>query len=78
MNSIGPKPVRLRLDLESYEALRLQVLRRDAWRCQSCGAMSNLEVHHQNFRSRLGDDSEANLITLCAVCHAGAHRVSSV
>jgi HNH endonuclease len=57
-------------------ALRQQVLRRDGWRCQACGRMSNLEVHHKQFRSRLGDDSDANLITLCTVCHAGAHHGS--
>ena len=76
MSSIGPKPVRLRLDPVSYEKLRQEVLRRDAWRCQSCGTMSNLEVHHKEFRSHLGDDSEGNLITLCAGCHLNAHRVS--
>ena len=74
MSSIGPKLVRLRLDPVSYEKLRQQVLRRDGWRCQSCGAMSNLEVHHKEFRSRLGDDSEENLITLCTACHAQMHR----
>jgi 5-methylcytosine-specific restriction endonuclease McrA len=78
MNSTGPKPLRWRLDAVAYESLRQQVLRRDGWRCQFCGTMANLEVHHQQFRSRQGDDSEENLITLCAVCHAGAHRVSSV
>ena len=61
----GERLQRLRLDPVSYENLRQQVLRRDGWRCQSCGTMSNLEVHHQQFRSRLGDDSEENLITLC-------------
>ena len=74
MSSIGPKTVRLRLDPVSYEKLRQQVLRRDGWRCQSCGSMSNLEVHHKEFRSRLGDDSEENLITLCTACHAQMHR----
>ena len=39
-----------------------------------CGTMSNLEVHHKQFRSHSGDDSEENLITLCAACHAIAHR----
>jgi 5-methylcytosine-specific restriction endonuclease McrA len=78
MSLINPKPMRLRLDPVAYESLRQLVLRRDGWRCQSCGTMANLEVHHRQFRSRLGDDSGANLITLCAVCHAGAHRVSSV
>jgi len=38
---------------------------RDVWRCQFCGSMTNLEVHHQQFRSHSGDDTEANLITLC-------------
>ena len=34
----------------------------------------NLEVHHKEFRSQGGDDSEQNLITLCAGCHSLAHR----
>jgi 5-methylcytosine-specific restriction endonuclease McrA len=74
MSSTGQKMPRLRLDPESYEILRQQILRRDSWRCQSCGTMSNLEVHHKTFRSHSGDDSEENLITICAVCHAVAHR----
>jgi ATP-dependent DNA helicase RecQ len=64
---------RLRLKRGLYKALRQQVLRRDDWKCQSCGAMSNLEVHHQQFRSHSGSDSEENLITLCSACHAAAH-----
>jgi 5-methylcytosine-specific restriction endonuclease McrA len=68
-----PKAVPLRLDASSYESLRQQVLHRDAWRCQSCGAMTNLEVHHRGFRSHSGADSEENLITLCASCHATVH-----
>ncbi|PYX70234.1 MAG: hypothetical protein DMG72_19230 [Acidobacteria bacterium] len=39
--------------------------------------MSNLEVHHQNFRSRSGDDSEQNLITLCTKCHVQVHQSRS-
>ena len=72
---IRPKTPRLRLDSLSYESLRQQVLRRDGWRCQSCGAISNLEVHHREFRSHSGADSEANLITLCGGCHRTAHGV---
>ena len=74
MNRIRPKQPRLRLDAQSYERLRRKALERDRWRCQSCGAMSNLEVHHQQFRSRSGDDSEENLVTLCSTCHANLHR----
>ena len=75
MNAIPPKNPRLRLALELYEDLRQQVLRRDGWRCQSCGAMSNLEAHHKERRGRSGDDAEPNLITLCTACHANTHRV---
>lgn len=73
MSSMGPKPVPLRIDPAAYESLRQQILRRDGWRCQACGAMANLEVHHLQFRSHSGDDSEENLITLCAACHSAIH-----
>jgi ATP-dependent DNA helicase RecQ len=73
MNSVRPKQPRLSLDPSSYEELRQQVLRRDGWRCQSCGSMTNLEVHHQQFRSQGGPDSELNLITVCNACHKLAH-----
>jgi 5-methylcytosine-specific restriction endonuclease McrA len=71
---IRPKTAPVRLDAFSYENLRQQILRRDCWRCQSCGSMSNLDVHHMEFRSHSGEDSEENLMTLCAPCHARVHR----
>ena len=73
MSPIDAKAIRRRLDPESHEALRQRVLRRDDWRCQYCGNMSHLEVHHKQFRSHSGDDSEGNLITLCCTCHASVH-----
>ena len=73
MNGIRPKLTRQRLDPASYETLRQDVLCRDGWRCQSCGSMSNLEVHHREFRSQSGEDCELNLITLCNPCHACYH-----
>ena len=74
MNGIRPKVERFRLDPVAYESLRQEVLRRDGWRCQSCGTMSNLEVHHKQFRSHSGHDCEENLITLCTRCHVDIHR----
>ena len=73
MTRVRPKRPRLRLDPKLYEQLRNEVLRRDGWRCQSCGTMSNLEVHHKEFRGHSGDDSDENLITLCSECHAALH-----
>ena len=70
---IRSKAARFRLDAMQYDTLRQQILRRDGWRCQSCGVMSNLEVHHREFRSHSGADSEENLITLCVACHAAVH-----
>jgi 5-methylcytosine-specific restriction endonuclease McrA len=74
VNCDRPKRPRVRLDPRLYEQLRNEVLRRDAWRCQSCGTMSHLEVHHKKSRSQSGDDSEPNLITLCSTCHASMHN----
>ncbi len=73
LGMIRPKAAHL-LDPLSYESLRQQILRRDGWRCQSCGTMSNLEVHHREFRSHSGADSEENLITLCTACYCRVHR----
>jgi len=73
MKRTRPKPRRVRLDAKSYKKLCLEVLRRDGWRCQSCGRREGLQVHHKQFRSHSGDDSEENLITLCATCHSSLH-----
>ena len=72
MTSLPKRPA-VRLDASSYQQLRLQVLERDGWRSQACGAMTNLEVHHSQFRSRQGSDIEDNLITLCSQCHKLSH-----
>ncbi len=71
---IRAKSAPMRLEPVLYESLRQQILRRDGWRCQSCGTMSNLEVHHREFRSHSEADTEENLITLCTTCHARVHR----
>jgi 5-methylcytosine-specific restriction endonuclease McrA len=68
------KQLPLRLEEVEYQRLREQVLWRDGWRCQFCGSTTNLEVHHQVFRSRSGPDQENNLITLCNGCHSSVHQ----
>jgi 5-methylcytosine-specific restriction endonuclease McrA len=69
-----PKAARLQLDPRLYESLRQQVLCRERIECHFCGLMSNLEVHHKEFRSHSSDDSQQSLITLCTACHAGIHH----
>jgi 5-methylcytosine-specific restriction endonuclease McrA len=73
VNHLLQKQVPVRLAAREYDELRERVLRRDFWRCQFCGSMTNLEVHHQQFRSQSGEDCEDNLITLCTDCHSFLH-----
>ena len=54
MSLMSAKSSRLRLAPKLYEDLRREVLCRDGWRCQNCGAMSNLEVHHREFAATAG------------------------
>lgn len=56
-----------------WQARRAIVLERDAWRCTRCGlrvTAKNSHVHHIIMRSRGGDHSFENLVTLCKSCHA--------
>lgn len=59
-----------------WQMVRLQVLKRDGYRCRECGKPGRLEVHH---RIRLQDGGApydpANLETLCrSPCHFDKHR----
>jgi 5-methylcytosine-specific restriction endonuclease McrA len=74
MSATGPKRPRRRLDPDGYRRLREEVLKRDGWRCQSCGTSQKLQVHHQQRRSALGDDGADNLLTLCADCQRDVHK----
>jgi 5-methylcytosine-specific restriction endonuclease McrA len=77
MIGIRATRLRLRLDPEAYRQLCREVLERDGWRCQSCGRMEDLQVHHIQWRSRLGNDEKENLITLCSDCHQSCHGATT-
>jgi 5-methylcytosine-specific restriction endonuclease McrA len=68
----GKRP-RIRLDANTYQVLRKQILERDGWRCLHCGSISGLEVHHIQRRSQQGEDTDENLISLCSECHRAMH-----
>ena len=73
MKPFPAKRRRIRLGADAYRRLHHEILKRDGWRCQACGSLSGLEVHHIQRRGQSGDDSEANLITLCSDCHTAIH-----
>ena len=61
MNRLEPTRRRIKLQPDCYFRLCRQVLERDNWRCQNCGRGTELQIHHIQFRSHLGDDREGNL-----------------
>jgi 5-methylcytosine-specific restriction endonuclease McrA len=67
------KVKRIKLGMQIYRRLIRRVLERDGWRCQKCGSLENLQVHHKIKRSQLGSDLMSNLVTLCAYCHMAEH-----
>jgi len=73
----GSRRPRLRLDPVSYHKPLEELLKRDGWRCQHYGSMSELQVHHIQSRSQLAHDAEENLVTLCASCHTQVHLKST-
>lgn len=55
---------------------RLSVFERDRKRCQHCGASiywEDYHMHHVKHRGRGGDDSLANMKSLCLTCHRKEH-----
>ena len=65
------------------DPIKRKVLRRDNYRCVSCGWSHNewnrsdprhLELHHQKPHVDGGENTEDNLITVCTVCHDEIHR----
>ena len=50
-------------------SLKARILERDGHRCAKCKTAQWLEVHHIIPLYRGGSNAEANLITLCSLCH---------
>jgi 5-methylcytosine-specific restriction endonuclease McrA len=38
-------------------------------RCQKCGVLDDLQVHHKQERCEGGSDDLSNMIVLCGACH---------
>jgi hypothetical protein len=55
--------------LRLFGGLRDRVLKRDGFRCRSCGARSRLLVHHRDKHN-----DEELLLTLCIGCHMRVHH----
>lgn len=72
-------------DRKIPDPIRVTVLERDDFACRQCGWSPDtarrgdkyrtlLELHHIEHHASGGDNTEANLITLCNICHDEVHR----
>lgn len=64
-----PKPRRMRLSREDYEAQRKRLLEKYDYRCAKCGRILPLQRDHIQKRSRGGGDEDENAQVLCPRCH---------
>ena len=60
------KVKRIKLDARMYRRLMKRVSERDNGRCQKCGSLENLQIHHKTTRSQHGDGVLENLVVLRA------------
>ena len=65
------RPGKWALRRKEWQSVRHAVLERDGWKCQHCGEIRRLEVHHVK---RVADHPALafdpdNCLTLCAPCH---------
>ena len=69
------------------DSVRVEVLVRDNFKCVECGwdrslrikgdPRNRLELHHKQHHKNKGENTAANLLTLCNVHHVEAHRKQS-
>jgi 5-methylcytosine-specific restriction endonuclease McrA len=62
----------MKRDWEAYAEVKQQVFARDNYKCRHCG-WSEVTPHHILFRSRGGQDTVANVVSLCSACHNACH-----
>lgn len=74
-------------DRHISDAVRIVVLKRDGYKCVTCGWKRsdwspddprNLELHHRVHHVRGGENTPENLETLCNVCHDSRHKAERV
>ena len=57
------------LTSKAWARLRAKVLRRDEWRCVTCGEQAT-QVHHRSYDIRTMDGGRLDaLVSLCHACH---------
>jgi 5-methylcytosine-specific restriction endonuclease McrA len=65
---------------EKWLAKRLQVFKRDGYRCKSCGTNQHLNCHHTYYITgkKPWEYCLSSLTTLCQTCHTRLHSETKV
>lgn len=63
------------LNDERWKEKRLQIMKRDGFKCALCGSKHNLLVHHTRYENgkMAWEYSDSTLVTLCKDCHVDVH-----
>jgi len=56
-----------------WKARRRWILKRANNKCEKCGAIGILHIHHKVYHEDFGHDKPEDLIALCPPCHAAEH-----
>lgn len=59
---------------KEWQETRQRIFKRDNYKCQKCGTAKNLSVHHITYEN-LGEEKDADLVTLCESCHGDIHGI---
>ena len=62
------------LNSNEWQETRQRIFKRDNFRCVKCGESKNLHVHHITYEN-LGEEKDADLVTLCDKCHKSTHEL---
>jgi len=76
-NDLTDEERRIHRSISGYQKWRKDVFLRDAYQCQCCGSISNIQAHHlqsykENHQLRIDIN---NGITLCLKCHNLLHSI---
>lgn len=66
---VRDKALRKRETLSTRRDIYRQVDARDRHACRCCGRREQIEHHHRKSRGAGGEDSTANVLLLCRLCH---------
>ncbi len=62
------------LNSDAWRTTRQKALSRAGHKCQLCGSVTNLRVHHNTY-ANLGHENAEDLIVLCDLCHGKHHGI---